>query len=213
MAGRTSLAARPFPAIIGRWPAPSPSCARRPGSLRPVSRAPGSSSRLGGHRSRTRRDDPYPLYERSAPPTARRPGRQPGHRQPRRSATGCCATAASASAARAPSRARRRHRPRLPRHEPARPHPAAPARRAGVQPEADGRLPPADREDRRRQLLDDAAAKGRFDLIRDFATPLPVAVITTLLGIDGADTDALARHGTTSAPRWTASGRSGTPAL
>ncbi len=45
------------------------------------------------------------------------------------------------------------------------------------------------------ELLDAAVAKGRFDLIRDFATPLPVAVITKLLGIDSADTDALARHG------------------
>lgn len=38
-------------------------------------------------------------------------------------------------------------------------------------------------------------AKGRFDLVTDFATPLPVAVITDLLGVDGSDTERLARHG------------------
>src|SRR5690606_13530046 len=37
------------------------------------------------------------------------------------------------------------------------------------------------------RLLDAAAARGRFDLIRDVAAPLPIAVITDLLGVPDAD--------------------------
>ncbi|GIF03760.1 cytochrome P450 [Actinoplanes siamensis] len=44
-------------------------------------------------------------------------------------------------------------------------------------------------------LLDQAAAKGTFDLVGDFAAPLPIAVISDLLGIPDADTDAFAEHG------------------
>jgi len=36
----------------------------------------------------------------------------------------------------------------------------------------------------------------RFDLIADFAAPLPIGVITTLMGIPDADVDRLSRHGT-----------------
>src|SRR5690606_27677983 len=36
-------------------------------------------------------------------------------------------------------------------------------------------------------LLDAAEAKGRMDLLEDFATPLPVAVIAELLGVPEAD--------------------------
>jgi cytochrome P450 len=40
-------------------------------------------------------------------------------------------------------------------------------------------------------------ADGRpFDLIADFAAPLPIGVITTLMGIPDADVDRLSRHGT-----------------
>ena len=35
-----------------------------------------------------------------------------------------------------------------------------------------------------------------FDLIADFAAPLPIGVITTLMGIPDADVDRLSRHGT-----------------
>jgi cytochrome P450 len=44
-------------------------------------------------------------------------------------------------------------------------------------------------------LLDGAAAKGTFDVVRDFAAPLPIAVISDLLGIPDADADAFAEHG------------------
>jgi cytochrome P450 len=45
------------------------------------------------------------------------------------------------------------------------------------------------------QLLDRAAAAGEFDLVSAFAAPLPIAVITDLLGIPDADTDAFSRYG------------------
>lgn len=38
-----------------------------------------------------------------------------------------------------------------------------------------------------RQLTDEAAAKGRFDLIHDLAEPLPAIVIAELLGVPAAD--------------------------
>jgi cytochrome P450 len=38
-------------------------------------------------------------------------------------------------------------------------------------------------------LLDDIAARGRADLVRDFAFPLPVIVIAELLGVSPADRD------------------------
>jgi cytochrome P450 len=44
-------------------------------------------------------------------------------------------------------------------------------------------------------LLDRAAAGGEFDLVSGFADPLPIAVITDLLGIPDAYADAFARHG------------------
>jgi cytochrome P450 len=45
------------------------------------------------------------------------------------------------------------------------------------------------------ELLDRAAAAGRFDLVSAFAAPLPIAVITDLLGIPDADTVAFSRYG------------------
>jgi cytochrome P450 len=41
------------------------------------------------------------------------------------------------------------------------------------------------------ELLDAAVAKGTFDLMRDFAVPLPVRVIGTLLGVPEKDTELL----------------------
>jgi cytochrome P450 len=40
------------------------------------------------------------------------------------------------------------------------------------------------------RLVDDLAAKGRVDLIDEFATPLPLAVISDMLGVSDADRDA-----------------------
>ena len=45
-------------------------------------------------------------------------------------------------------------------------------------------------------LLDRAAVTGEFDLVPAFAAPLPIAVITDLLGIPDADADRFARVGT-----------------
>ncbi|WP_433824886.1 cytochrome P450 [Actinoplanes sp. CA-015351] len=47
------------------------------------------------------------------------------------------------------------------------------------------------------ELLDRALAKGTFDLVPAFAAPLPIAVITDLLGIPEADADRFAKHGAT----------------
>jgi cytochrome P450 len=44
-------------------------------------------------------------------------------------------------------------------------------------------------------LLDAAAAAGRFDLVSGFAAPLPIAVITDLLGIPGSRAEDFARYG------------------
>ncbi|MCY7343824.1 MAG: cytochrome P450 [Pseudonocardia sp.] len=44
-------------------------------------------------------------------------------------------------------------------------------------------------------LLDAAARRGSFDLITDFAAPLPITVITELLGVPDVDTDRFARFG------------------
>jgi cytochrome P450 len=44
-------------------------------------------------------------------------------------------------------------------------------------------------------LLDRAHAKGSFDVITDFAAPLPITVITDLLGVPDVDTDRFARLG------------------
>ena len=45
------------------------------------------------------------------------------------------------------------------------------------------------------ELLDAAAAGGEFDLVSAFAAPLPIAVITDLLGVPDADTARFAEHG------------------
>lgn len=45
------------------------------------------------------------------------------------------------------------------------------------------------------ELLDQALARPEFDLIRDFASPLPIRVISELLGLPPVDTHRLARHG------------------
>lgn len=47
-----------------------------------------------------------------------------------------------------------------------------------------------------RRVLDEAVGRGSFDLVGTVAAPLPVAVITELLGIPDAETAALVRHGT-----------------
>jgi cytochrome P450 len=44
-------------------------------------------------------------------------------------------------------------------------------------------------------LLDQAEAAGRFDLVSGFAAPLPIAVITNLLGIPDSGSADFARHG------------------
>jgi cytochrome P450 len=48
-------------------------------------------------------------------------------------------------------------------------------------------------------LLDAAATGESFDLVHDFAAPLPIAVITDLLGLPDADTAAFERYGETMA--------------
>src|SRR5215472_16417016 len=45
------------------------------------------------------------------------------------------------------------------------------------------------------ELLDAASAAGRFDLVSGFAAPLPIAVITDLLGVPDADSSEFARYG------------------
>lgn len=45
------------------------------------------------------------------------------------------------------------------------------------------------------KLIDTAIAAGEFDLVAEFAGPLPITVITELLGIPGADHDEFMRHG------------------
>jgi cytochrome P450 len=44
-------------------------------------------------------------------------------------------------------------------------------------------------------LLDRASEAGRFDLVSEFAAPLPIAVITDLLGIPDAESAAFSRYG------------------
>ena len=44
-------------------------------------------------------------------------------------------------------------------------------------------------------LLDTALARGRFDLVADVASPLPIAVIATLLAIPDVETDRFVRWG------------------
>ncbi|WP_018157722.1 cytochrome P450 [Demetria terragena] len=46
------------------------------------------------------------------------------------------------------------------------------------------------------QLLDDAERQGTFDLQRTLSAPLPIAVISDLLGVPDADTDTFTRYGT-----------------
>lgn len=45
------------------------------------------------------------------------------------------------------------------------------------------------------ELLDAALRRGQFDVMADFAAPLPIAVITELLGIPDADAARFARYG------------------
>jgi cytochrome P450 len=45
------------------------------------------------------------------------------------------------------------------------------------------------------KLLDKAAAKGEFDLVSAFSAPLPIAVITALLGIPDSDAATFTRYG------------------
>jgi cytochrome P450 len=45
------------------------------------------------------------------------------------------------------------------------------------------------------QLLDEAASKREFDLVSEFAVPLPIAVITDLFGIPDSETAAFAQYG------------------
>lgn len=45
------------------------------------------------------------------------------------------------------------------------------------------------------ELLDRAVARGRFDVVRDFAAQLPIRVICELLALPPLDTDRLAHHG------------------
>jgi P450-derived glycosyltransferase activator len=45
-------------------------------------------------------------------------------------------------------------------------------------------------------LLDSAAATGEFDLVSAYAAPLPIAVITDLLGVPDADAERFSRYGT-----------------
>jgi len=47
------------------------------------------------------------------------------------------------------------------------------------------------------RLLDQAARQGRFDFVPAFAAPLPIAVITDMLGIADADAAAFAEYGRT----------------
>jgi cytochrome P450 len=44
-------------------------------------------------------------------------------------------------------------------------------------------------------LLDEAVARGEFDLIADFASPLPIRVISDLLGVSGVDVTRFAHYG------------------
>ena len=62
----------------------------------------------------------------------------------------------------------------------------SPRRMAGYRPRVEARVD---------RLLDAAAAAGEFDLVSAFAAPLPIAVITDLLGVPEADTDRFAEHG------------------
>jgi P450-derived glycosyltransferase activator len=47
------------------------------------------------------------------------------------------------------------------------------------------------------RLLDDAERQGNFDLVSTFAAPLPITVITDLLGIPDANAEDFARYGAT----------------
>jgi P450-derived glycosyltransferase activator len=44
-------------------------------------------------------------------------------------------------------------------------------------------------------LLDSAERKGSFDLVADLAAPLPIAVITAMMGVEGGDIAAFQRYG------------------
>jgi cytochrome P450 len=44
------------------------------------------------------------------------------------------------------------------------------------------------------RLLDRVGTSDRFDLVAAYASPLPVTVITALLGVDSAEAGTLARH-------------------
>jgi P450-derived glycosyltransferase activator len=63
----------------------------------------------------------------------------------------------------------------------------SPKRMAGYRPKIERRVD---------DLLDRAAAAGDFDLVSAFAAPLPIAVITDLLGVPDADANRFAQVGT-----------------
>ncbi|TDD50930.1 cytochrome P450 [Saccharopolyspora elongata] len=50
-------------------------------------------------------------------------------------------------------------------------------------------------EDIANELLDEAIARGSFDLVRDYASLLPIRVICDLLGLSQVDADRLGHHG------------------
>jgi cytochrome P450 len=52
-------------------------------------------------------------------------------------------------------------------------------------------------DQRMRTILDGADTRNGFDLVADFATPVPIAVISELLGVPDVDSDAFARYGAT----------------
>ena len=142
------------------------------------------------------RDNPYPIYERlraHGPISRTRLGNwvtteprgvQPGAPRPALRRRPEDAPAGDAG-------------PVVPRDEPARPHPAAPARRAGLQPEADGRLPAAHREDASHELLDAVPSTGRSTWCRRSRRRCPSRSSPICSACRTRDADDFARYGAT----------------